>query len=94
MTSYNHSQAIQGFRICEEKGSTRGIECVASISCPVRMCQPIPASPNNFADSGVNTSEPSSATKIKSATDGISQRSKAFPWVPADEELLEPSAIA
>jgi hypothetical protein len=58
------------------------------------MCQPIPASPNNFTDSGVNTNEASSATKIKSATDGISQRSKAFSWVPASKELLEPSVIA
>jgi hypothetical protein len=58
------------------------------------MCQPIPASPNNFADSGVNTNEASSATKIKSATDGISQHSNAFSGVPASKELLEPSAIA
>jgi hypothetical protein len=58
------------------------------------MCQPIPASPNNFTDSGVNTNEASSATKIKSATDGTSHPSNAFSWVPARKELLEPSAIA
>jgi hypothetical protein len=54
----------------------------------------MPASPNNFTDSGVNNNEARSATKIKSATDGISQRSNAFSWVLASKELLEPSAIA
>src|SRR5215469_13133158 len=40
------------------------------------MCHPIPASPSNFTDSGVNSSAQSRATKIKSATEGTTHRSQ------------------
>jgi hypothetical protein len=76
----------------EEKGSSRGIACVARISCPVRMCQPIPASPNNRTDRVVNTNRPNSATKIKSPAEGKSHRTHAGRKSAA--ELLEPIAIA
>src|SRR5579863_842272 len=92
-TSYSHSQANHGLpAIVEENESTRGIACVARICCPVRMCHPIPASPSRRTESGVNTSTVSSATKIKSATDGMAAR--AHDGASRSEELLEPSAIA
>src|ERR1700686_3437059 len=56
------------------------------------MCHPIPASPKRRTDSGVNTSTPSSATKIRSADAGIATRSQAAVSIPV--ELLEPSVIA
>ena len=76
----------------EENESTRGIVCVARICCPVRMCHPMPASPNRRTNSGVNTSVPSRATKIRSAPEGIAIRTQAGVSTPV--ELLEPSAIA
>ena len=56
------------------------------------MCQPIPASPSSRTDKVVNTSNPSNAAKIKSVTDGTSQRTHA--GRPSAAELLEPIAIA
>src|SRR6202049_4060808 len=76
----------------EENESTRGTACVATICCPVRMCHPIPASPKRRTDSGVNTSTPSMATKIRSAADGMTTRTHA--GFSALLEVLEPSVIA
>jgi NADH dehydrogenase len=56
------------------------------------MCHPIPASPNKRTDNGLNTSTPSRATKIASATEGMATRIQ--PGVSPPAELLEPSAIA
>src|ERR1700691_131175 len=84
----------------DENESKRGIACMARICCPVRMCHPIPASPNRRTDSGVNTSAHSSATKIKSAAEGMATRTQAggaavIPVVfPVSVELLESSGIA
>jgi hypothetical protein len=75
-----------------ENGSPCGIECVAKICCPVRMCHPIPASPSRRTDTGVKTKAANSATKIKSATEGRAQR--AHTGVATFEELPETSAIA
>src|SRR5580704_15776447 len=96
-TSYSHSQANQGWlpvteEVIGENGSVRGISCVARISCPVRICQPIPASPNKRTDRGVNTSRLTSTTKSKSPADGTSHRTHAG-CEPA-AELLESIAIA
>src|SRR6266567_6979626 len=76
----------------EENESTRGIACVARICCPVRMCQPIPASPRRRTDSAVKASAPSRATKIRSATEGIAMRTHI--GVSLAAELLEPLGIA
>src|ERR1700692_2470217 len=56
------------------------------------MCHPIPASPKRRTDIGVSNSTPSSATKIRSADEGIATRSQAAVSIPV--ELLEPSVIA
>src|ERR1700687_320519 len=56
------------------------------------MCHPIPASPKRRTDSGVKTSTQSSATKIRSADEGITTRSQGAVSIPV--ELLEPSVIA
>src|ERR1700683_5283896 len=91
----------------DENGSTRGILCNAKISCPVRMCHPIPASPSNRTDSAVNASRPRNATKIKSLTDGTIHRTHAGCNSAAElssvklssvklsaDDLMEPIAIA
>ncbi len=77
----------------EENESTRGIACVARICCPVRMCQPIPASPSNRTDSGVNTSTASSAKKNQVRPRGHRHARPQLEFA-VFEELLEPSAIA
>src|SRR6202140_823863 len=56
------------------------------------MWHPIPASPKRRTDSGVKTSTQSSATKIRSADEGIATRSQGAVAIPV--ELLEPSVIA
>src|ERR1700675_1165772 len=56
------------------------------------MCHPIPASPKRRTDIGVSNSTPSSATKIRSADEGITTRSQGAVYIPV--ELLEPSVIA
>src|SRR6202158_6439469 len=56
------------------------------------MCHPIPASPKRRTDSGVKTSTQSSATKIRSADEGMATRSQTAVAIPV--ELLEPSLIA
>lgn len=61
------------------------------------MCQPIPASPNNRTDSAVNASTPTSATKIKSPTDGTTHRNHIGRKSAAEflsRELMEPIVIA
>jgi hypothetical protein len=61
------------------------------------MCQPIPASPNNRTDNGVNVKANSSARKIKSVVEGITQRAHGGPATSrgfSAKELLEPSVIA
>ncbi len=45
---------------------------VERINCPVRMCQPIPASPSKRTDKWVNVSTPRKAMKIRSAIEGRS----------------------
>jgi hypothetical protein len=57
------------------------------------MCQPIPASPNSRTESGVNSRTRRSATKIKSATDGIATVAQPSVVLVA-AELLELSTIA
>src|SRR5271165_668352 len=95
--SYSHSQANQGCQRIKENESNRGIVWVARICWPFRMCQPMPASFSNLTESGVNTSAPSSARKIRSASEGMALRShkgKEVARGTCSEELLEPSAIA
>src|ERR1051326_6956445 len=58
----------------EENGSTCGIEWVSRICWPVRMCQPIPASPSNRTDNDVNVKATRSARKMISVVEGITQR--------------------
>ncbi len=80
----------------EENESTRGMVCVAAMICPARMCQPMPPSPSNLTESGVHSRVASSATKIRSPTEGNNQR-VARPLRSTDlvsTELVETSAIA
>src|ERR1700685_3737546 len=76
----------------DENGSTRGIACVTAIICPVRMCQPMPPSPNSFVESGVQSSVASIARKIKSPTKGSNTRIQ--PERNSTLELLATSIIA
>ena len=59
-----------------EKGSTRVIECVCSISCPLRMCHPVPASRSKIRPRAPQLKPNSRATNNKSETDGIRNRSQ------------------
>src|SRR6266576_5726037 len=62
----------------DENESMRGTECVASINSPVRICHPMPASPNSFCGSLPVESPITSRTKIRSLTEGRRKRLHAF----------------
>lgn len=54
----------------EEKESTRVMAWEASICSPLRMCQPVPASPSSLVESAPQLKPTSSATKSRSVIDG------------------------
>src|ERR1700722_4517786 len=76
-TSYSHSHAYQ---VCPamvaENGSTRVTECVCNISCPLRMCHPVPASRSKRRPIAPQLKPRSNATKSKSETEGIKKRTQ------------------
>src|SRR5215472_3890438 len=73
--SKSHSQRYQ-VRPCmvAEKGSARGIERVSRISSPLRICQPVPASPRSRGARAPTVRLSTSRMKIRSATEGIRKR--------------------
>src|SRR5579863_7311954 len=62
-----------------EKESTRGTVWESRISCPVRICHPIPASPSSRTDNDVHTRTATMAMKMVSPIDGVSSRVQS-PW--------------
>src|ERR1700730_4696025 len=77
-TSYSHSHA---YHVCPpmvtENGSVRAIECVRSISSPLRMCHPMLASPNRRGASAPPVMAASSTIKIRSLAEGTRNRNHA-----------------
>src|SRR5579872_203428 len=57
----------------DENGSVRVIAWFCSINCPLRMCQPIPASPSNRDASTLQLRVNRSPRKTRSKTEGISK---------------------
>src|ERR1700722_14224600 len=71
-TSYSHSHAYQVCPlIVAENGSVQVAECVCNISCPLRMCHPVPASRSRSRPIAPQLKPRSNATKSKSETEGI-----------------------
>src|SRR5512143_2726768 len=71
LASYSHSHANQGLPAVDiENASVRGIECVARICSPARMCHPVPASPSNFCENTPVDRENKMARKKRSLTEG------------------------
>src|SRR5258705_5634919 len=77
-TSYNHSQAYQGWPcMVYENESVRVIECVRRICCPLRICQPVPAS---FSKRGASTPQVRAmrrTMKMRFATEGMRNRNQS-----------------
>src|SRR5215469_14183475 len=76
--SKSHSHPYQG-RPCmvAEKGSVRVIERVSRISSPLRICQPVPASPRSRGARAPTVRLSASRIKIRSETEGIRNRFQA-----------------
>src|SRR3954452_186792 len=77
-TSYNHSHAYQ---VCPplvtENGSVRVTEWVCSICSPLRICQPMLASPNKRVDRAPPLIATSKVIKIRSVVEGARNRNHA-----------------
>src|SRR5579862_2262628 len=87
--SYSHSHAYQACPpMVMENGSVRVTVCVRSICSPLRICQPMPASPSRRPDSAGPQIAANKIMKIKSLTDGIRNRNHA-----ARTALPEPVSI-
>src|SRR5262249_29666392 len=84
--SKQYSQAYHVWPcIVAEKGSVRVIACVCRISSPLRMCQPIPASPRSRDESQVPLSAMSNSRNTRSPAEGSRYRSRVVDRIASAE---------